>query len=288
MKTYVQHPQPLHQSSVDHSPLIDHLQHPALVWISRLRRRDVRDRSGLFYVEGVRFVAQAVEHRFPLKTLVVCRRLLEHPFARRLVREQRRLGVPVLEVTPQVMHGLALVDDPQGIGAVVQQRWESLGPVSPGDELCWIALQTVRAPGNLGTILRTAEAVGCAGVILLGDATDPYDPATVRATMGAFFALRFVRATLEEFERWKGEHRCHLIGTSPGAAADYHRIVYPAPTVLLMGEERKGLPPELLRLCDQLVRIPMVGKGDSLNLGIATGVMLYEIFNQRRMAQGPS
>ncbi len=288
MKTHVSHPQPLCHSSLDQSPLIDHLQHPALAWISRLRRRDVRERAGLFYVEGVRFVAQAIEHHFPIKTFVVCRRLLEHPFARRLVREQRRLGVPVLEVTPQVMHGLALVDDPQGIGAVVQQRWESLERMKPGDELCWIALQTVRSPGNLGTILRTAEAVGCAGTILLGDATDPYDPATVRGSMGALFTQRFARATLAEFEHWKQQHQCYLIGTSPGATADYHQIIYPAPTVLLMGEERKGLPPELQRLCDQLVRIPMVGKGDSLNLGIATGVMLYEIFNQRRMPHGSS
>ncbi|HEU5199590.1 MAG TPA: RNA methyltransferase [Ktedonobacterales bacterium] len=288
MKTHVQHAQPLRHSSLDQSPLIDYLQHPALAWISRLRRRDVRERASLFYVEGVRFVAQAIEHHFSLKTLVVCRRLLEHPFAQRLVREQRRLGIPVLEVTPQVMHGLALVDDPQGIGAVVQQRWESLEQIAPGNELCWIALQTVRAPGNLGTILRTAEAVGCAGAILLGDATDPYDPATVRATMGALFTQRFVRATLADFERWKRQHQCYLIGTSPGAAADYHQIAYPTSTVLLMGEERKGLPPELQRLCDQLVRIPMVGKGDSLNLGIATGVMLYELFNQRRMAQGGS
>jgi TrmH family RNA methyltransferase len=136
----------------------------------------------------------------------------------------------------------------------------------------------VHSPGNLGTLLRTSEAVGGGGLILLNDDVDPYDPATVRSTMGALFAQRFVC----EFMRWKERHRCMLVGTSPASQEDYHAAAYRAPTVLLMGDKREGLPPALQALCDVMVRIPMVGHADSLNLGVATSIMLYEIFNQRR------
>jgi TrmH family RNA methyltransferase len=265
-----------------HSPLFTDFQHPIIQRIWDLRGRDSRERSGLYYAEGLRFVYQAVEHHAGLEALVVCHKLLTSTSAQRLVRHQRRCGVPILDVSPRVLHELTLVEDPQGIGAVVRQRWESLEHITPGNELCWIALQTVRSAGNLGTILRTADAVGSAGLILLGNAVDPYAPAAVRATMGALHTQRMARTTVAALARWKQRHHCELIGTSPTAPTDYSRLAYQARTVLLMGDERRGLPPELVALCDHIVRIPMVGDSDSLNLGVATGVMLYELFNQRR------
>jgi TrmH family RNA methyltransferase len=264
------------------SPTITQFQHPTIQRIHHLRRREAREQSGLYYIEGLRFVIQAVHHHAALEALVVCPPLLTHALAQRLVRRQRQRGVPIIEVTPRVMHQLALVDDQQGIGAVVRQRWEALRHITPSDELCWIALQVVRSAGNLGTILRTSDAVGGAGVILLGNAVDPHDPASVRATMGSLYTQRLVRTTLAEFGRWKLHHRCLLIGTSPNAPTDYHALSYRPPAILLMGEERRGLPSDLQALCDHVVRIPMVGSSESLNLGVATGVMLYELFNQRR------
>lgn len=251
--------------------------------IRSLHSRAERDRTGLFYLEGVRFVAQAVEHRAHIETLVYSPPLLLHPFGRRLVRElQGGQGVPALELAPEVLHSLALNDDPQGIAAVVRQKWEPLERVQPRRDLCWLALDTVQSPGNLGTILRTCDAVGAAGVIFVGDNVDPYDPATVRATMGALFTQRFVRTSLAQFAAWKAKQGCRVVGTSPSAATDYQAARYPAPVVLWMGGERKGLGGEAQALCDTLVRIPMVGRSDSLNLAVATGVLLYEVFNQRR------
>lgn len=264
--------------------LIDNRNHPRIRRIRRLHRREGRDATGRAYIEGMRFVDQAVHHHVPIETLVVCPALLTHPFAVRLVRGLRGAGVPVLDVTPAVLHSLALVDDPQGIGAVVRQRWVPLDRARPDAGLCWLALNTVRSPGNLGSILRTAEATGAAGLILLGDSVDPYDPATVRASMGALFGQRLVRTTLDAFLQWKAAQGGWLVGTAPTAPADYHAVVYPAPTVLLMGGERKGLPPALQAHCDLLVRIPMVGQTDSLNLAIATAVILYELFNRRHSA----
>ncbi len=271
-----------HSSFPQHVPIITHFQHPLIQRIHRLRRREVRDQTGLYYIEGLRFVLQALQHHAAVEALVVCRPLLINAFAQQMVRQQRWLGLPILEVTSHVMHELAIVEDPQGIGAVVRQHWTPLAQITPGNELCWVALHLVRSVGNLGTILRTSDAVGGAGLILLGNEIDPYDPAVVRATMGALYTQRLVRTTPAEFGRWKQDQQYMLVGTSPGAPTDYHTLAYRSPTIVLMGEERKGLPADLQTLCDHLVRIPMVGGSDSLNLGVATGVMLYELFNQRR------
>jgi TrmH family RNA methyltransferase len=261
---------------------IDSRNHPAIKRIRLLHDRAARDRNGLLYIEGLRFVVRASLHRVPIEALVVCQPLLIHPLGRRLLRQQRRAGIPILEVTPEVLASIALVDDPQGIGAVVQQRWTSLEQVVVADDPCWVMLDTVRSPGNLGTILRTSEAVGGSGLMLLGDAVDPYDPATVRASMGSLFSQRFVRTTMADLLRWKDRQPCLLVSTAPTAAIDYQAVDYSEPVVLLLGGERKGLSPELQAQCDVMVRIPMSGQTDSLNLSVAASLLLYEVFNQRR------
>lgn len=250
--------------------------------VQRLQSREERERTGLFYIEGMRFVTQALHHHAKIEQLVVCQELLTHPYAQRLVHEQKKRGIPVLEVSRLAMERLSQVVDSQGLGAVVRQRWQRLESIKPRGELCWIAIETIRSPGNLGTILRTSDAVGGAGLILLGNETDPYDPGTVRATMGAMFTQRFVRTSKAEIIRWKRRHQYLLVGTSPGAPQDYQEVRYRAPLILLIGEERKGLSAELQAMCDRMVCIPMIGESDSLNVATATGVMLYEVFNQRR------
>lgn len=250
-----------------------------------LQTREGRDKSGLFLIEGIRPLVQAVQQKVRIETLLVAPDLLTHPTAHRYVRQLRRAGTPCYRLAPEVYHYLSQAEEPQGVSAVVRQRWEPLEQVRPSGGLCWIALESARSPGNLGTVIRTSEAVGGAGILLLGDSTDPYDPATVRASMGAIFAQRFVRTTPAAFAAWKRRNPCTLVGTSPSAETDYQAVTYPKPVILLMGSERKGLSEEIQALCDVVVNIPMVGRSDSLNLGVATSVMLYELFNQRRAAQ---
>ena len=156
--------------------------------------------------------------------------------------------------------------------------------VQPGADALWIALDSVADPGNLGTILRTSDAVGGKGIVLLDHSTDPYDPTAIRASMGAVFSQQLVRASLAEFARWKQHTPCAVIGTSDKAASDYQAVRYPAPLIVLMGSERQGLQEAHYQLCDDVVRIPMMGRSDSLNLAVATAVVLYEVFNQRRKA----
>ena len=148
---------------------------------------------------------------------------------------------------------------------MVRQQWQPLYRVDPAEGLCWVVVKTVQTPGNLGTIIRTCDAVGAGGLILVGRDSDPYHPAAVRATMGSIFAQRLVRTTLPEFLTWKQRHHCLLVGTSPAATTDYHSLPYRAPLLLFMGWEREGLGRDDQALCDAMVKIPMVGGCDSLN-----------------------
>lgn len=258
--------------------------HPLITRIRQLNLREERERTGLFYIEGMRLLTQAMRHQAQIEALVICQKLLVNPYTQKLVYLLRRQGTPLLNISADTMASISQVPDSQGIGALVRQRWQRLEQARIRKKLCWLAIETIRSPGNLGTILRTSDAVGGAGIMLLGNSTDPYEPGTVRATMGAMFTQHFVRTSIEELATWKRRGQYQIVGTSPTATQDYHATRYTAPTILLIGEERKGLSAELQAICDLIVSIPMVGESDSLNVAMATGVMLYELFNQQRAA----
>ncbi len=271
--------------------IITSAANPKIKQIRALRQRKEREQCGLFLIEGIRIVGEAVQLHAQIETLIVADDLLASPFARELVAQQQAHGVATLPVSAEVFRTLSQKDGPQGIAAVVRQHWEPLSAVQHTGELCWVALDAVQDPGNLGTILRTSDAVGSAGIILIGDSTDPYDPAAVRASMGAIFAQRLVRVSLAEFAAWRAQQAqlgaagYRIVGAAGHATSEYQAVRYRAPLVLWMGSERQGLSLEQQALCDQLVRIPMVGRSDSLNVAVATAVILYEIFNQARAQQ---
>ena len=250
--------------------------------IRKLQERKERMESGLFYLEGLRIIGEAVEAGETLETLVIAPDLLRSDYGLKLATAEKEKGTDVLEVSGEVFRRMALKDGPQGIAAVVRQRWFDLNAVRLQPGRPWIALDSVADPGNLGTILRTSDAAGGEGVILLDQSTDPYDPSAVRASMGALFDQKIVRTSFDAFEAWKLSSAVVLVGTSDKAAQDYHTYPYPAELILMMGSERGGLLPQHTALCDAMVSIPMLGKSDSLNLAVATAVILYEILNQRR------
>lgn len=250
---------------------------PTVKQIRALRQRKEREATGLCFVEGIRQVAEALQSGAEVVQLVVAPELLSSDFGRGIVAERVAAGAAVVELSREVFAGLSQKDGPQGLAAVVRQRWSALADVrlvaSPG----WVALVEPADPGNLGTIARTADATGVSGLILIGPSADPYDPAALRASMGAAFALPLVRCSWDEFAAWKLRAGAHLVGTSDRAPADFQAAAYPQPLVLLMGSERQGLNPAQLALCEQVVSIPMRGRADSLNLAVATGVVLYEL-----------
>lgn len=262
--------------------MITSLSNPRIKAIRKLRDRKERQETGLFYVEGLRIAAEAGQIPGRVETLIHAPELLTSSFGRQLVTDQANAGVEVLEVSKDVFEGISLKEGPVGIAAVVRQSWVPLSTtrIEPGE--IWVALDSVADPGNLGTILRTLDAAGGSGLILLDHSTDPYDPTAVRASMGALFSLKLVRADFPAFAQWKQTNQAVLVGTSDRAEQDYHQYRYPNPVVLLMGSERQGLQPHHFELCDAVVSIPMAGRSDSLNLAVATGITLYEIFNQRR------
>jgi RNA methyltransferase, TrmH family len=265
--------------------LISSRNNPKVKAIRDLRHRKERERSGLFFVAGLRLVAAALELHAVVELLVVAPELLADRAAYKMVEDRQR-DLACLEVTAEVFESLVAnhKDAAHGIGVVVRQRWDSLEQISARDKRCWVALEAIHYPANLGSILRTCDAVGGAGAILLEHTTDPYDPASVRASVGAIFSQRLIRANVAEFAAWKRRRGALVVGTSPAAAVDYQAVAYQPPLILFMGSEPHGLSAESLALCDLVVTIPMVGHNDSLNLSVAASVMLYEIFNQRRAA----
>jgi RNA methyltransferase, TrmH family len=247
--------------------------------VLRLRDKSARERQQRLFVEGVRFLITAVDSGAQLDALVVVPSRLVSPVAQMIVRRLKRQGVPILSLTPDEFARLSLLGEPQGVGAVIKQRWASLTQVAqPKRDALWLSLDEVRSPGNLGTLLRTCDAVGARG-LLCSPHVDPYDPSTVRATMGSLFSQRLVRASARELTPFKKHYA--FVGAAPDAPHDYRAPRYDRPVVLVLGSERHGLSPDQRSLCDTLVRIPMVGRCDSLNLAIAASVLLYEIHNQR-------
>ena len=262
--------------------IISSTGNPQIKAIRKLRDRKYREETNTFYIEGIRIVREVISDPQRIKTLIVSPELLQSDSAAAALKEIIGKGIPVLEVSQSVFASFALKDHPQGLAAIVRPVWNSLADLDVHSMGLWVGLDSVADPGNLGTIMRTLDAVSAKGIFLIDACTDPYDPAAVRGSMGALFSLDLVKVTTEELIRWKKVNSVFACGTSDGAHANYQEVDYPANMILLMGSERQGLHPELASCCDEMVAIPMAGRSDSLNLAVATGVMLYEIYNQHR------
>jgi TrmH family RNA methyltransferase len=260
--------------------VIDSPNHGLIHWVRALRQRPERDKRGQFIVEGWRLVSRALDEPSPPELLLYTHPVAPASFSAHLLGKARRKGAKCQPVTAKILADLAHHEDPQGVLAVVPSPIQVLAVQSapPPRSVwnCWLALEAVRNPGNLGTILRTVEAVGAAGVITLGNEVDFLDPAVVRASMGGIFGPRLVRATWSELSAWKSSAGMDWLATSPQASVDYVTADYSRPMVIWIGEERRGLSDEVLRSCDQQLRIPMAGRADSLNMALSAGLLLYE------------
>ena len=250
--------------------------------LTRIRKlqsdRRYRDQHRLFFIEGVRNFVAAVDQKFSFDTLLYSEKLLTAPLARKFVRQLKRGGVPFARVSPEAFRTISRAEHASGVAAILHQRIERLEQIHPDRFACWTVLSQVQSLGNFGTLLRTSAAIGASGFILLGHQIDPYEPVVVRATMGALFKQTLVRTNVECFRRWIQAHHLTVIGASPDGMVEYDQVRYTRRTVLLLGNERSGLTPEQRSLCQQIVRIPMVGGSDSLNLAVAGSLMLYAVF----------
>jgi RNA methyltransferase, TrmH family len=257
---------------------ITSLQNERVKLIRSLEMRKVRRETGLFVAEGASLLVTARDAGWAPKMLAFLAGSAQTGVHRQLLDWSEAAGAECLEVSEAILAKLAGKDNPQTMLGVFEQRWaDAPDPSALSDDAVWVALDAVRDPGNLGTIVRTADAVAAGGVALVGTSVDPYSREAVRASMGSIFNVPLWRVAPEKFieltARWRGD----VVGTHLEAREDFRSGDYRAPVLLLMGSEGPGLSPELAGACSRLVKIPMAGRLDSLNLAVATALMLYEI-----------
>lgn len=250
---------------------ITSLSNPRIKQAAALEQRKERRERGLFLAEGVDVLASARAQGWAPVDVFFSDRSDKR--VDELVGWAEASGARCEEASPAVLAKLSTRDNPQAVVATFRTRWHEPGDVRSG---VWIGLEGVRDPGNLGTIVRTVDAVGAAGVLLIGACCDPYAREAVRASMGSVFAVPLVRATPEELTALRARWTGAVVGTHLKATTDF-RQAYPVDTLILMGNESTGLSDATTALCTQLVRIPMQGQAESLNLAIASALMLYSV-----------
>lgn len=205
-----------------------------------------------------------------------------HPLAQELAAQTEAAGGEVFLTTPDILAKISGKDNPQTVLGVYRDHWTPLDALDRSTADIWLVAERLRDPGNLGTILRTGDAVGAGGLILIGDCTDAFSVEAVRASMGAVFTQAIVRAEWDDFLHWLRAGPGELIGTSLNTTHDYQDPAYTRPAFILIGNESQGMPADYEAACDTLVKMPMRGRADSLNAAMACAVMAYEVLNQFR------
>lgn len=251
---------------------------PLVKRIRLLANRKHRREQGAFVVEGIQPVWRAVTAGWQIEALVVDPDLRPDSAAAAMVDEQEARGVRVARLSHELFQRLGSREGQAGLAAIVRARQPALADLSPGPDSVFVALHRIGNPGNLGTIIRTTDAVGGAGVILIGETTDPYAPTAVKASMGSLFAVKVVHVTASEpFLTWAGENGIEVLAASGQADVAHWSASYRPPLAVLLGSEGEGLPADLLASAGRRIRIPMTGTAESLNVAAAAAILLYEV-----------
>lgn len=257
--------------------VISSAANPEIKALRALDSKKGRSEQNAFVSEGLRHVVEAVRKGWRVRRLVLSESAGSSPLLQEAADGCRRGSGRILTVTDELMTRIARRDNAQSVIAVIEQRWAGLDAVRAEPGTTWLALEGVRDPGNLGSIIRSADAFSVAGIMLIGHTVDPYSTEAVRASMGSIVNVPMVRideaAYLQWYKRWSGR----IVGTHLKATGRPESVTRGAPTLLLMGNEQSGLTDRIAASCTDLVRIPMREGADSLNLAAATAIMLYAI-----------
>ncbi|BCI69644.1 RNA 2'-O ribose methyltransferase substrate binding family protein [Sphingomonas sp. S17] len=254
---------------------------PLIKWVRDLRDKRHRKQARQFLAEGLRILTEAKETGRLPTLLFFAKPSADHPLVRQLVRAVELAGGEAIETTPDILSKLSGKDNPQAVVGVFEELGTTLDMLDRSSSGIWLVAERLRDPGNLGTILRTGDAVGAGGLILVGECVDPFSVEAVRASMGALFTVPIVKTEWQPFLDWLRQGPGQLVGLSLDTETDYRSADYTAPTFLLTGNEAQGMPADYAAACDVLVKIPMLGKADSLNAAVATAVMAYEVLAQQ-------
>ena len=261
--------------------MITSLSNPLVKQVRALHQKKARDESGLFLVEGIHHVGEVLEADWDVESILYAPDLLTSSFARDLISSHSSKPQPV---SAHVMESLAGKENPQGILAIVHQKQAQFSDLKSLGTA--VALVSPRDPGNVGTILRTLDAVGGDALFLLDDGVELYHPSVVRASMGTIFWKPIIQTSFDEFVQWARNGGYQLIGSSAHGAVDYQTLIPRIPWILVLGNEQKGLSPEQMKACDVTVSMPMKGRVSSLNLAVAAGVLLFQFANKSLTKKG--
>ena len=250
---------------------------PTVKRLRSLRDKKARREEGLFLAEGLRIIAEARDSGRLPEIVMFSAEGARHPLASEIIAATEAAGGEALETTADILSKTSGKDNPQMLVAAYRQRETGLAEIDRSSAPLWFVAQALRDPGNIGTILRTGDAVGAGGLILIDDSADPYSVEGVRASMGAIFTQQVAKARWSDFIAWLRSGPGQLVGTSLKATDDYLDVRYEQPCFLLIGNEQQGLPPDYEAECDRLVKIPMAGRADSLNAAMAAAVMAFQV-----------
>jgi TrmH family RNA methyltransferase len=258
------------------SDLITSSSNPVIKLARSLRQRKNREDSGLFLVEGIHNVGAAIEAGWKVSSILYSEDLLRSSYANDLINEQINLGTRCQPTIANVFNSMAEKENPQGILAIIHQRKTRMEELNPENFSWGVAAIQPQDPGNVGTILRTIDCVGADGLFLLDGGVDAYHPTSVRASMGTLFWKPVLSASFLNFRNWAHSNDYKLIGTSAHAEKDFRTLsLEERPSILLLGNEQKGMTPEQMEACDVMISLPMHGQASSLNLSVAAGILLY-------------
>jgi RNA methyltransferase, TrmH family len=244
--------------------------------LKSLDRKKERQESGLFLAEGMHFVEEALRSGWTPAVAIADATVAEHTQLADLLKRIKGAGARVLIGTQKVLAAVSQQANPQDVVVAFHQRLTPLADLRTKGRARYVALYEIRDPGNLGTVIRTADAAGCDGVILIGTTCDPFSVEAVRATMGSLFAMPLATASFDHFCVWAKTGNVRIVAASMRGDHAHDKATYGDRSCILMGNEQSGLPASAEDACDELVRIPMAGRAESLNLAIAAGVMIYE------------
>ena len=265
--------------------LITSTSNPLVKRLRKLRHRRFRSAEGVFLIEGIAQVRQAIDHRAPLEMLLVAPELLTSEGALAVIEEQRSQGVPVHELGRAAFESIVERDHPSGLLATAGIRRPPVTELLAKEGSLFVALHDVSNPGNLGSIIRAVDAVGGDGVVVVGDSTDPHHPSAVKASMGTLFSVPVHYASgTDDLFSWSMMESINVVTTSAKTETEIWDHEFSAPCMLVLGSETTGLPREVLERAPS-IRIPMWGAASSLNLAVAAGILLYEA---RRQLGSPS
>jgi len=242
-----------------------------------LRDKKARRAEQMFLAEGLRIIAEARDSGRLPEIIAFSAEGAKHPLAAEIIGATESAGGEAIETSPEILSKMSGKDNPQMLLGGFRQPETRLDSIDRSAAPLWICAQALRDPGNIGTILRTGDAVGAGGLILIDECADPFSVEAVRASMGALFTQAIATANWAEFLAWLRSGDGQLVGTSLKAAEDYLDGRYSTPCFLLIGNEQQGLPAAYEAECDLLVKIPMAGRADSLNAAVAAAVMAFAV-----------